>query len=60
MECFNCGNCRSGDAAYFCLMKNDFIVQKDMPAIEKVRSGWKKGHPNYETQRRKNRKEVEV
>jgi len=28
--------------------------------VEKVRSGWKKGDPEYEKQRRRSRKEVEV
>ncbi|MGI6779045.1 MAG: hypothetical protein ACOX7R_13850 [Acetivibrionales bacterium] len=60
MECFNCGNCKSGDIAYFCLMKNDFVLKKEMLVVEKTRTGWKKGHPNYENQRRKNRKEIEV
>lgn len=43
-------------------MKNDFVLneQIQMPIIEKSRSGWKKGHPNYETHRRKTRKEVDV
>lgn len=62
MECFKCGNCKSGSVAYFCPMKNDFLLNEEMQTsvIEKSRSGWKKGHPNYETHRRKARKEVEV
>jgi hypothetical protein len=32
-----------------------------MPRTEKIRTGWKKGHPGYETHRRKLRKsEIEV
>ncbi|MDK2799415.1 MAG: hypothetical protein PWQ70_1034 [Clostridiales bacterium] len=61
MTCFNCGNCKLGDSAYFCLMKNDFVVNENkVSVIEKNRSGWKKGDPNYELHRRKSRKEVEV
>lgn len=62
MECFDCGNCKSGNAAYFCLMKNDFVLNSETKLIveEKNRSGWKKGDPNYEIHRRKTRKEVEV
>lgn len=62
MECLNCGNCRSGSIAYFCLMKNDFVVNEEikLKPVEKSRSGWKKGAPGYETHRRKTRKEVEV
>ena len=50
------------DIAYFCPMKNDFVTNEKfkLTAIEKRRSGWKKGHPNYETHRRKTRKEIEV
>jgi hypothetical protein len=62
MEYFNCDNCKSGNVAYFCLMKNDFVVCKETQSqiIEKIRSGWKKGDPSYEVHRRKTRKEVEV
>jgi len=42
-------------------MKNDFVVKtSNVMIIEKNRSGWKKGDPNYESHRRKSRKEVEV
>lgn len=43
-------------------MKNDFVLNeyKQSEVIEKSRSGWKKGDPNYEIHRRKTRKEVEV
>ncbi|MFZ5988490.1 MAG: hypothetical protein ACOYWZ_15380 [Bacillota bacterium] len=62
MECLNCGNCKTDSAAYFCLMKNDFVLNEEATSqvIEKSRSGWKKGHPSYEVHRRKSRKEVEV
>ncbi len=62
MECFKCDNCKSGDIAYFCLMKNEFVVSDEAKSqtVEKIRSGWKKGDPNYEVHRRKTRKEVEV
>jgi len=62
MECFDCGNCKNGSMAYFCPAKNDFIMNEEVKntVIEKTRSGWKKGLPNYETHRRKNRKEIEV
>ncbi|NLC69113.1 MAG: hypothetical protein GX754_10140 [Clostridiaceae bacterium] len=62
MECFKCNNCMTDDIAYFCPMKNDFVTNEKfkLTAIEKRRSGWKKGHPNYETHRRKTRKEIEV
>jgi len=62
MECFKCGNCESGMIAYFCPKKNDVVTNEEIKStvIEKSRSGWKKGHPNYETHRRKTRKEVEV
>ena len=48
--------------AYFCPAKNDFIMNEEVKktVIEKTRSGWKKGLPNYETHSRKSRKEIEV
>ncbi|NLD46339.1 MAG: hypothetical protein GX660_03960 [Clostridiaceae bacterium] len=62
MECYNCGNCKTASAAYFCLKKNDFVLNEEATSqvVEKSRSGWKKGLPNYEVHRRKTRKEVEV
>jgi len=49
-------------STYFCVAKNDFIIDQKMTAveIEKNRSGWKKGDPNYEIHRRKTRKEAEA
>lgn len=62
MECFNCGNCKDKDVAYFCLMKNDFVVNEQVvsTAIEKSRNGWKKGDLGYEIHRRYSRKELEI
>jgi len=62
MECLKCDNCKTDSAAYFCLMRNDFVLNQDAKSlvVEKSRSGWKKGDPNYEVHRRKTRKEVEV
>jgi hypothetical protein len=43
-------------------MKNDFVLNEEATSrvVEKSRSGWKKGHPGYEVNRRKSRKNVEV
>lgn len=62
MECMNCGNCKSGSVAYFCLKENGLVVNEEASSqvIEKSRNGWKKGCPEYEVHRRKSRKEVEV
>ena len=62
MECLNCGNCKSGDMAYFCLMKNELLLNTEAQSlvVEKTRSGWKKGDPGYEVHRRKSRKDVEL
>ncbi len=61
MECVKCENCKSGNVAYFCLMKNDFVVNEEsrLLVVQRSRSGWKKGDPDYEIRRRKTRKEVE-
>lgn len=62
MECLECANCKTDSAAYFCVMKNDFVLNEEVQSniLEKNRSGWKKGDPEYEIHRRKTRKEVEV
>ncbi|WP_241243444.1 hypothetical protein [Caldicellulosiruptor changbaiensis] len=61
MECINCGNCKVGNTTYFCFKENGFVVDvSKQKVVEKVRSGWKKGDPEYEKQRRRSRKEVEV
>lgn len=59
MSCFNCQNCKQGLSAYYCLEKNDFVIS-ETKNFEKVRTGWKKGNKNYESHRRKSRKEVEI
>lgn len=62
MECLKCENCKTGSMAYFCVMKNDFVLNEEAQSntIEKNGSGWKKGDPEYEIHRRRIRKEVEV
>ncbi|AOT72771.1 hypothetical protein Gferi_26365 [Geosporobacter ferrireducens] len=63
MSCFNCQNCKQGSPAYFCLEKNDFVInesQNSQALEDKIRGGWKKGSKNYEIHRRKLRKEIEV
>jgi len=60
MECMNCNNCKTGQVTYYCPAQNDFVISKEnAKVIEKVRSGWKKGDPEYELHRRRNRKEFE-
>jgi len=61
MECLKCENCKTTtSSAYFCPMKNDFVVKEVLQTLvlEKSRVGWKKGDPEYEIRRRKTRKEV--
>lgn len=61
MECIQCQNCKLDQSAYFCAMKNDFVIDATkIVVVEKTRSGWKKGDPDYESHRRKNRKVVEA
>ncbi|NLX87503.1 MAG: hypothetical protein GXY97_10220 [Clostridiales bacterium] len=62
MECINCNNCKQNQPTYYCFARNDIVVNTNYtPKTEKTRTGWKKGHPNYETHRRKLRKnEIEV
>lgn len=61
MSCMHCDNCKQNTATYFCLDKNEIVINENYVNIEeKSRSGWKKGDPDYEIHRRKTRKEVEV
>jgi hypothetical protein len=48
-----------GNSPYFCLKINDFVIDDSVneQVIEKCRSGWKKGDPDYESHRRKVRGE---
>lgn len=60
MECIHCQNCKQGHTAYFCAAKNEFVIDTSKQAVlEKQRGGWKKGDADYESHRRKRRKEVE-
>jgi hypothetical protein len=62
MECINCKNCKQNQPTYYCFARDEVVVNTHyMPRKEKIRTGWKKGHPGYETHRRKLRKnEIEV
>lgn len=60
MECINCGNCKENQPTYFCLAKNEVVINENYVPEEKFRDGWKKGSKDYEIHRRKTRKEVEV
>ncbi len=60
MSCMHCDNCKENTATYFCLDKNEIVINENyVNNTEKSRSGWKKGDPDYETHRRKTRQEVE-
>lgn len=61
-NCISCQNCKLSQPTYYCVAKNDFVINDKVVSIEveKNRSGWKKGDPNYEIHRRKTRKEAEV
>lgn len=60
MDCFECGNCKENQPTYYCLAKNEVIINKNYQPSKKSRAGWKKGNKNYESHRRQWRKEVEV
>jgi len=61
MDCIYCENCKQNTPTYFCIAQNKIVINENYVCnTEKSRSGWKKGDPNYETHRRKSRKEVEI
>lgn len=55
MSCFDCGNCRQGEAMYYCPAQNEFVIGKKNDVIERQKTdqGWKKGSPDYEKRRRR-------
>lgn len=58
-NCYNCGNCKEGNMTYYCLSKNEIVINENIEVIEKsTRMGWKKGTKEYENHRRKTRSEV--
>jgi hypothetical protein len=58
MECLSCGNCRQGESMYYCPARDEFIIDESYTRIrERVKSSWKKGDPNYESRRKKVRRE---
>lgn len=61
MDCIKCENCKQNSPTYFCFSRNDIVINENYVSNgEKSRGGWKKGDPEYETHRRRSRKEVEV
>ncbi|WFA09502.1 hypothetical protein [Tissierella sp. Yu-01] len=60
MDCLSCGNCKEEQSTYFCLAKNEVVINQNQKPVEKKRTGWKKGSSNYESHRRQFKKEVEV
>jgi len=61
MNCaVNCENCKENLKSYYCVSKNDFVINANISTSEKIRSGWKKGIKEYEIHRRRSRKEVEI
>jgi len=60
MECFNCGNCKENQPTYYCLARNEVVINENYIPEDKSRTGWKKGSKEYEIHRRKSRTEVEV
>jgi hypothetical protein len=55
--CLDCGNCRKGDALFYCTAKNEFIANEVSIVREKSRERWRKGDPGYEQHRRQLRKD---
>jgi len=37
---FNCGNCKTGSAAYYCLMKDDFVLNQEATSQVIENEGW--------------------
>lgn len=57
MFCLDCGNCRKGEALFYCTAKNEFVVTETEVIKDRAVAKWRKGDPNYENHRRQLRKE---
>ncbi|MTI68752.1 MAG: hypothetical protein FH751_00660 [Firmicutes bacterium] len=60
MDCFNCNNCKENQPTYYCLSKNEIVINEKYQPSEKIRAGWKKGTRNYEINRRNARNDSEL
>lgn len=63
MDCLscdlNCGNYKEDEPTYYCIAKNEVLINPNYKPNEKSRDGWKKGTVNYETHRRQTRQETD-
>lgn len=59
MDCLNCGNCKENQPTYYCLERNEVVINENYKPEEHSRTGWKKGTADYEKHRRQLRKEPE-
>lgn len=39
MECLDCGNCRKGEAVYYCPARNDFVIVDGVTRVRERRPG---------------------
>ncbi|MCR2044993.1 hypothetical protein [Anaerosalibacter massiliensis] len=59
MACYNCGNCKENNPTYYCIARDEVIINENYIPEEKKRDGWKEGNKSYEFHRRNTRKEME-
>lgn len=60
MLCLECGNCRKGEALFYCTGRNEFITGEAADTVivrEKTGNRWRKGDPLYEQHRRQQRQD---
>jgi hypothetical protein len=60
MDCLSCDNCKVNQPTYYCLAKDEVVINENYIPEEKSRTGWKKGSTDYEKHRRSLKKEIEV
>lgn len=61
MNCIQCENCKQNTPTYFCIAKNQIVINENyVQNTDKSKGKWKKGELEYEIHRRKTRKEIEV
>lgn len=57
MDCLDCGNCRKGEAVYYCPARNDFVIVDGVTKIKERKSSNPDEYDDYTERKKKYRRE---
>lgn len=57
MDCLDCGNCRKGEAVYYCPARNDFVIVDGVTRVKERRTSVAADEDEHGDRRKKNRRE---